>query len=41
LARLAALRSAVRVHHRQDEAIADVQVMLQEMGRHYRKRPII
>src|SRR5579863_2750433 len=25
----------------QDEAIADMQVMLREMERHYRKRPII
>ena len=28
-------------HVTQDEAIADMQVMLQEMERHYRKRPII
>ena len=30
-----------RRHVTQDEAIADMQVMLQEMERHYRKRPII
>src|SRR6201997_2027325 len=30
-----------RRHVAQDEAIADMQVMLQEMERHYRKRPII
>ena len=30
-----------RRHVDQDEAIADMQVMLQEMERHYRKRPII
>src|SRR6516164_387608 len=30
-----------RRHVIQDEAIADMQVMLQEMERHYRKRPII
>ena len=30
-----------RRHVPQDEAIADMQVMLQEMERHYRKRPII
>ena len=29
-----------RRHVAQDEAIADMQVMLQEMERHYRKRPI-
>ena len=28
-------------HLTQDEAIADMQVMLQEMERHYGKRPII
>ena len=28
-------------HLTQSEAIADMQVMLQEMERHYRKRPII
>ena len=30
-----------RRHVNQDEAIANMQVMLQEMERHYRKRPII
>jgi lysozyme len=30
-----------RRHVTQDEAIADMQVMLQEMERHYRKQPII
>ena len=30
-----------RRHVTQDEAIADMQVMLREMERHYGKRPII
>ena len=30
-----------RRHVAQDEAIANMQIMLQEMERHYRKRPII
>ena len=30
-----------RRHVSQDEAIADIQVMLREMERHYGKRPII